>query len=128
MTNTLLEEIAEMKKYGYHGADMVPISTETGSLLLRYGKPIYELFPDDTEALVEDVGEICSDSCTMLGIERKAIKELWLEFGDVPMDPETECIDEPWMDFPKGTFREDIWHWFEDAFHLSVAEDLMHIG
>lgn len=25
------------------------------------------------------------------------VKELWREFGDVPMDPETECIEVEWI-------------------------------
>ena len=52
-------------------------------------------------------------------------KELWEEFGDVPMNPETECIDVEWRDFPAGTHREEIWHWFEDTFHVAVY-DLMY--
>lgn len=55
----------------------------------------------------------------------KKIKELWVEFGEIPMNPETECIEEEWHGFPAGTFREDIWHWFEEKFNVSVAEDLM---
>lgn len=55
-----------------------------------------------------------------------AVKDLWDEFGDVPMDPETECIESPWRKFPSGTHREVIWHWFEDTFHVSVAEDLLY--
>lgn len=50
------------------------------------------------------------------------ILSLWSEFGDVPMDPETECLEEDWHGFPKGTFRKDIWHWFESEFHVSVYE------
>lgn len=38
-----------------------------------------------------------------------ALERLWAEFGDVPMNPETECMDEPFLDFPAGTRREDIW-------------------
>jgi len=53
------------------------------------------------------------------------IRKLWAEFGDVPMNPETECIEMPWLLFPAGTHREEIWHWFEEAFGVSVAEDLM---
>lgn len=56
---------------------------------------------------------------------RRQAKNLWMEFGDVPMNPETEEIEEKWQDFPAGTHREDIWHWFEEKFNLSVAEDLM---
>lgn len=53
------------------------------------------------------------------------IIELWREFGDVTMNPETECIEEKWHGFPVGTHREVIWHWFEVAFNVSVAADLM---
>lgn len=54
-----------------------------------------------------------------------AAKELWVQFGEIPMNPETECIEEEWHGFSAGTFREDIWHWFEETFNVSVAEDLM---
>lgn len=50
------------------------------------------------------------------------VKDLWEEFGDVPMDPETEEIENPWKHFLPGTHREDIWHWFEETFNVSVAE------
>lgn len=53
------------------------------------------------------------------------VEELWMKFGDVPMNPETECIEEPWEDFLAGTHREEIWHWFEETYDVSVAEDLM---
>ena len=53
------------------------------------------------------------------------VRDLWERFGDVPMNPETEELESPWMDFPAETFREDIWHWFEKEFHVSVGE-LMH--
>lgn len=53
------------------------------------------------------------------------VEELWEEFGEVPVDPCTEEIEESWRHFPPGTHREEIWHWFEESFDLSVAEDLM---
>lgn len=53
------------------------------------------------------------------------VKELWSEFGDVLMNPETECIEEEWNEFSKGTHREEIWHWFEETYDINVAEDLM---
>lgn len=53
------------------------------------------------------------------------IKNLWLEFGDVPMNPETECIDEEWNGFATGTHREEVWSWFEETYGVSVAKDLM---
>lgn len=54
-----------------------------------------------------------------------SIKMLWRDFGNVPMDPKTETIEESWHGFKKGTHREEIWHWFEDTFGVSVGDDLM---
>lgn len=58
-------------------------------------------------------------------ISFNTIKELWLEFGDVPMNPDTECIEFEWHGFPVGTHREEVWHWFEETFNVSVY-DLMY--
>ncbi len=55
----------------------------------------------------------------------RSIHNLWEDFGAVPMDPETERIESEWHVFNAGTHREEIWHWFEQTFDLSVAEDLM---
>ena len=49
-------------------------------------------------------------------------KQLWLEFGDLPYNPDSECIEVEWMDFPAGTHREEIWHWFEETFGISVYD------
>ncbi len=54
------------------------------------------------------------------------ILDLWNEFGDVPMNPTFEIIEESWHGFPAGTHRETIWHWFEEYFGISVANDLMY--
>lgn len=48
------------------------------------------------------------------------IKELWEEFGDVPMNPETECMEEAFLGFPAGTHREEIWHWFDERYSKGV--------
>jgi hypothetical protein len=53
-------------------------------------------------------------------------KELWTDFGNVPVD-QNEHLETPFLRFPKGTHREDVWHWFEANFNLSVATDLMGI-
>lgn len=52
-------------------------------------------------------------------------KELWDRFEDVPLNPDTEEIEEDWNGFLAGTSREDVWHWFENTFHVSVSEELM---
>lgn len=49
------------------------------------------------------------------------LEELWSRFGDVPMDPETERIEEPFMDWGAGVDREEIWHWFDERHSRGVA-------
>ena len=41
------------------------------------------------------------------------LEELWAELEDVPMDPETERIEQEFFGWPTGTQREEIWHWFD---------------
>jgi hypothetical protein len=57
-------------------------------------------------------------------------KSLWSELGDIPINEQEELEEDfitPFMVFEKGADREDVWHWFEDYFDLSVAEDLMNL-
>ena len=65
------------------------------------------------------------------------VKNLWLEFEDVPMNPVAECIETDWtfyvnglsipVTFSAGTPRKDIWEWFEKTFEISIADDLMGV-
>ena len=48
------------------------------------------------------------------------MKELWEMFGDVPMNPETECMEEAFAGFPAGTHREEIWRWFDERYSKGV--------
>ena len=49
------------------------------------------------------------------------VKMLWDEFGDVPMNPDTERIEEQFLIFKVGTSREEIWHWFDSLYSKGVA-------
>ena len=57
-------------------------------------------------------------------------KKLWAQLGNIPVD-EHENLDQEFAPtgfntgFEIGTHREDVWHWFEETFNLSVTEDLM---
>lgn len=54
--------------------------------------------------------------------ERDAELELlWKQFEDVPMNPDTEKIEEEFIGFPAGTDREDIWHWFDERHSRGVV-------
>lgn len=50
---------------------------------------------------------------------------MWEKLGCVVINPETENTEDEFYGFPAGTHREEIWHWFEATFDISVAEDLM---
>jgi hypothetical protein len=50
-------------------------------------------------------------------------KSLWEDFGEIPIN-EDDCIEEPFLHFPKGSYRFDIWHWFEDKFDVTLGDIL----
>lgn len=52
-------------------------------------------------------------------------KELWNDLGEVPVTDEGS-LELPWLHFGTGVAREQVWHWFEETFDLSVAADLMN--
>ena len=54
--------------------------------------------------------------------------KLWQDFADIPMNPETECIEEDFMCFPAGTDREDIWHWFDERYSKGISDLLYSDG
>lgn len=49
------------------------------------------------------------------------IEELWQALSDVSMNPETEKMEAPFLNFPTGTDREEIWHWFDERHSKGVA-------
>lgn len=56
------------------------------------------------------------------------LEELWQQFADVPMNPETECLEEPFLGWGKGIHREEIWHWFDKRHSKGVAYLLYNDG
>jgi hypothetical protein len=41
------------------------------------------------------------------------LEQLWNDFGNTPIFDD-DTIEEPFLHFPTGTDRFDIWHWFDD--------------
>lgn len=100
--------------------------------LAEFGKRCATLYVDDDTIVIPAIDY--SPEELKKWAKRYVAKELWAELGDVPYDGETESLDATWyiqnsqgvcLYFPKGTCRYEIWHWFEDAFDVSVATDLM---
>lgn len=74
----------------------------------------WKIIEDEAPALMDTIAE-----------RDAQLEELWAAFGDVPMNPETEKMEEDFLTFPAGTDREDIWHWFDERYSKGVAA-LMH--
>ena len=49
------------------------------------------------------------------------VEELWMSLDDVPMNPETERMEQPFLIFPAATPREKIWHWFDKHHSKGIA-------
>ena len=47
------------------------------------------------------------------------LEQLWDAFGDTAINDLDE-IEEPYLDFPAGTYRFDIWHWFDERYSKGV--------
>lgn len=84
-------------------------------------------FPE--EAILDWDEELCPNCRTPLALLRtdttcdfndEQLENLWKFFEDVPMNPETEEIDEDFIGFPAGTHREEIWHWFDERYSKGV--------
>lgn len=48
------------------------------------------------------------------------LRFLWEQFDDIPINDADE-IDEEYMDWPVGTNRFDIWHWFDARWPKGVC-------
>lgn len=55
----------------------------------------------------------------------KELQELWNELSDIPVN-ENDEPEEDFLDFPSGTDKFDVWHWFDERCPNGVAEDLMY--
>lgn len=75
--------------------------------------------------LSENDGEVTELRFSKLPSDRVfrdvVVEELWDNLADVPIAPETEELDEPYYIWPKGTDKEDIWHWFDEHHSKGVA-------
>ena len=56
------------------------------------------------------------------------LEELWEQFADIPMNPETECIEDKFMGWGPGIHREEIWHWFDQRHSKGIAYLLYRTG
>ena len=60
------------------------------------------------------------ETCNAVFTEMQ-LRELWYSFGDVAID-DKDCIMAPFMDFEAGTYRFDIWRWFDENYSGGVHQ------
>jgi len=56
------------------------------------------------------------------------LEDYWADLADIPVDPDTDKLEEPFMSFPAGTDKEDVWRWFDERHSKGVAYLLYHDG
>lgn len=49
------------------------------------------------------------------------LEKMWEEFGDIPTNSDDE-IEVDFYGCENGTYRFDIWHWFDEKFTNGIAE------
>ncbi len=50
------------------------------------------------------------------------LEKMWTEFGDIPINIDDEIeLDFYWWE--KGTYRFDIWHWFDEKLPNGLVVD-----
>ena len=53
----------------------------------------------------------------------RELEELWAELEDIPFDEDEDgrlILSEDWLHFPKGTWNEEIWKWFDQRYSGGV--------
>lgn len=63
--------------------------------------------------------QICEDH-----VELMTLQQLWEKFGTILVNNDDE-IEEGFLNFPAGTSKFDVWHWFDERCPNNLHDDLM---
>ena len=83
-------------------------------------------FDVDSLGLDELIDHKCPKCKTDGYLTDEVYKDLWEILGNTFINDDGELL-ESFLHFEIGTDREEIWHWFEETFDISVAVDLMNL-
>lgn len=89
----------------------------------RAAEIIEKLFCEGQPMEKRDYDTICSALHELETLRERdaALENLWAGLEDIPMNPETECLEAPFLDFPVGTQMEDILRWFGARHSKGIA-------
>lgn len=79
-------------------------------------KEIFDTIPYDVYSKIFDALSYIAT----LDERDQLLEELWGELADVPVDPETEKLEAPYLHFPVGTDKFDVWKWFDERHSKGV--------
>lgn len=88
----------------------------------------YQLFVDSNYKFAWDTLKITDTegkTAYELHQESELLEYMWQTLTDIPVD-EDVCLEMPWFVFGKGTYNEDIWHWFDERYPGGVYTLLYH--
>lgn len=77
--------------------------------------------------LKKDLFEIATKESYLMHLNERCqlsdedIRALWKGLTDVPMNPFTECLEQPYFIFPAGISRIKIWKWFDEIYIKGVS-------
>ena len=99
--------------------DKVADAFYKGSLVLHEDNSAVDLeCADDTEEYIQIFGKNNFEKMDVsweFELSDREVEKLWDELTDVPFDTNSDgrlVLATDWMDWKKGTMREDIWAWF----------------
>lgn len=118
-------ESMEPKEY-LKAVPQADIIDEVFATLYDFSKEI-ATFGDEYNYIEAYMEEQSAGHMDTLEERDRKLERLWAELEDVPMNPDTEEIEEQFLHFPVGTNREEIWEWFDERHSKGVAY-LMHVG
>ena len=84
---------------------------------------LFGIIKSPTFEIYEMMDGVDSGICTIKDIlvSPESLETFWSELGDIPVNDDG-IIQEPFLWWPKGTDREDIWHWFDERYPGGVIK------
>ena len=58
-----------------------------------------------------------------MGLDK--LQKLWEEFSEIPID-DKDRIEKPFLHFEAGTYRFDVWHWFDEQCKMDFQKIYVH--